>query len=315
MLSNDRKLIAVVGATGQQGGAVVRALQVSGQFKVRALTRSPGKHRDLAEEVVEADLDRPESLKAAFEGAHGVFLVTNFWEPGTDELKQATAAVRAAKDAGVKHLIWSTLPDVGAISVGKLHVPHFTGKAKVDRIVKEARFPYHTFVIAPFFYQNLVGALAPHQQEDGTMGWALPIDPTVRGIHMGDITELGNIVAGAFAHPAKAGNGEDLPLVGDVMSFNEIVDTLNRQGHKFSFKQLPTEVFATLFPGAAEVAATFRYFQAHTYLGSDSHDQIALANEIAGRQPSNLATWAQAKFPVRLSSGSASPSPSSATAV
>ena len=314
MLSNDRKLIAVVGATGQQGGAVVRALQASGQFKVRALTRNPGKHRDLAEEVVEADLDRPESLKAAFEGAHGVFLVTNFWEPGTDELKQATAAVRAAKDAGVKHLIWSTLPDVGAISGGKLHVPHFTGKANVDRVVEEAKFPYHTFVIAPFFYQNLVGVLAPHQQEDGTMGWALPIDPTVRGIHMGDITELGNIVAGAFAHPDKAGNGEYLPLVGDFMSFNEIVDTLNRQGHKFSFKQVPTEVFATLFPGAAEVAATFRYFQAHTYLGSDSHDQIALANEIAGRQPSNLATWAQAKFPVRLSSGSASPSPSSATA-
>jgi uncharacterized protein YbjT (DUF2867 family) len=66
MLSNDRKLIPVVGATGQQGGAVVRALQASGQFKVRVLTRNPGKHRDLAEEVVEADLDRPESLKAAF---------------------------------------------------------------------------------------------------------------------------------------------------------------------------------------------------------------------------------------------------------
>jgi hypothetical protein len=101
MSSNDRKLIAVIGATGQQGGAVVRALQASGQFKVRALTRHPGKHRDLAEEVVEADLDRPETLKAAFEGAHGVFLVTNFWEAGTDEIKQATAAVRAAKDAGV----------------------------------------------------------------------------------------------------------------------------------------------------------------------------------------------------------------------
>ena len=119
MASNDKKLIAVIGATGQQGGAVVRALQASGQFKVRALTRNPGKHRELAEEVVEADLDRPETLKAAFEGAHGVFLVTNFWEEGTDELKQATAAVRAAKDAGVKHFIWSTLPDVEAISGGK----------------------------------------------------------------------------------------------------------------------------------------------------------------------------------------------------
>src|SRR5882672_7620431 len=106
MTSNDRKIIAVIGATGQQGGAVVRALQASGQFKVRALTRNPGKYRELAEEVVEADLDRPETLKAAFEGAYGVFLVTNFWEEGTDELKQTTAAVRAAKNAGIKHFIW-----------------------------------------------------------------------------------------------------------------------------------------------------------------------------------------------------------------
>ena len=96
MLSNNKKLIAVVGATGQQGGGVLRALKGSGQFKVRALTRNPDKHRELAEEVVEADLDRPETLKAAFEGAHGVFLVTNFQEAGTAELKQATAAIRAA---------------------------------------------------------------------------------------------------------------------------------------------------------------------------------------------------------------------------
>src|ERR1700751_5354406 len=214
MEPKNKKLIAVVGATGQQGGAVIRALQAGKQFKVRALTRNPAKHRELADEVVQADLHRPETLQAAFEGAHGVFLVTNFWEQGTDELKQATAAVRAAKDTGVKHLIWSTLPDVEAISGGKLHVPHFTGKAKVDRIVKEAGFPHHTFVIAPFFYQNLVGALAPQQQEDGTIGWALPVDPTVRGIHMGDITELGSIVAGAFAQPNKVGKGEYLPLVG-----------------------------------------------------------------------------------------------------
>jgi uncharacterized protein YbjT (DUF2867 family) len=124
MLSNNEKLIAVIGATGHQGGAVVRALQASGQFKLRVLTRNPGKHRELAEEVVEADLDGPKTLNAAFEGAHGVFLVTNFGEEGTDEIKQATAAVRAAQDAGVKHLIWSTLPDVEAISGGKFHDPH-----------------------------------------------------------------------------------------------------------------------------------------------------------------------------------------------
>src|SRR6266704_5888586 len=130
MICNNTKLIAVIGATGHQGGGVLRALQASGQFKVRALTRNPDKHRELAEEVSEADLDKPETLKAAFAGAHGVFLVTNFGEEGTDEIKRATAAVRAAQDAGVKHLIWSTLPDVEAISGGKFHVPHFTGKAK-----------------------------------------------------------------------------------------------------------------------------------------------------------------------------------------
>jgi uncharacterized protein YbjT (DUF2867 family) len=293
-LAGNEKVIAVIGATGQQGGAVVRALQAGGQFKVRALTRNPSKHRDLADEVVEADLNRPDTLKAAFAGAYGVFLVTNFWEEGTDELKQATAAARAAKDAGVKHFIWSTLPDVEAISGGKFHLPHFTGKAKVDLIVKDAGFVNHTFVIAPFFYQNLVGALAPQKQADGSLGWALPLDPDVRCIHMGDIRELGNIVAGAFGRPDQAGHGEYLPLVGDFMSFNDIVDTLNRQGHKFSFIQVPKEVFVTLFAGAAEVAETLGYFQGHTYLGSDSYDRIALANKIAGRQPTDFSTWARA---------------------
>jgi hypothetical protein len=118
---------------------------------------------------------------------------------------------------------------------------------------------------------------------------------------MGDIRELGNIVAGAFAHPDQAGHGQYLPLVGDFMSFNEIVDTLNRQGHEFSFKQVPTEVFATLFPGAAEIAATLAWFQAHTYLGSDSRDRIALANKVAGRQPTKFAVWARVNFPVHAS--------------
>jgi uncharacterized protein YbjT (DUF2867 family) len=296
MEHKEKKLITAVGATGQQGGAVVRALQARNQFKVRALTRNPAKHRELADEVIQADLNRPETLKAAFAGAHGVFLVTKFWEKGADEVEQATTAVRAAKDAGVKHFVWSTLPDVEAISRGKFHVPHFTGKAKVDRIVKEAGFANHTFVIAPFYYQNLIDVLAPQKQADGSSGWALPLDPTVRGIHMGDIAELGQIVAGAFAHPDQAGHGEYLPLVGDFMSFNEIIDTLNRLGHNFSYTQVPKEVYAGLFPGAAEIAEMFDYFQTHTYLGSDSREQIALANKIAGQQPSKFSAWAQVNF-------------------
>jgi uncharacterized protein YbjT (DUF2867 family) len=224
--TSEKQRIAVIGATGHQGSAVVHALQAGGQFFVRALTRHPGTYRGLGDEVVGADLNRPDTLQPAFTGTHGIFLVTNFWEQGTDEFAQGTAAVRAAKAAGVKHFVWSTLPDVEAISGGRFRVPHFTGKAKVDRVVTEAGFANHTCVIAPFFYQNLTGALAPQQQADGSVGWTLPLDPRVRCIHMGDIRELGDIVAGAFALSDQAGHGEYLPLVGDFMSFNEIVGTL-----------------------------------------------------------------------------------------
>jgi uncharacterized protein YbjT (DUF2867 family) len=297
MLSSNKKVIAVIGATGQQGGGVVRALQASDQFTVRALTRNPDKHQELAEEVVEADLTKPETLKAAFAGVHGVFLVTNFQEAGTDERRQATAAIRAAKDAGVKHFIWSTLPDVETISGGKFNVPHFTGKAKIDQLVKDGGFENYTFVIAPFYYQNLAGVIGPHNQADGSLGWALPLDPTLRVIHMGDINELGDIVTGAFAHPDEAGNGQYLPLVGDFMSFNEIVETLNRQGHNFSYHRVPKESFAAAFPGANEIAEMFSYWEVHTYLGSDSSDQIALANKVAGREPTRFSNWARENFP------------------
>jgi uncharacterized protein YbjT (DUF2867 family) len=294
MSSETKKLIAVIGSTGQQGGAVLRALKAEGRFKVRALTRTPAKHRDLADEVVEADLARPKTLDAAFSGAHGVFLVTNFWEKGTDEPKQATEAVRAAKNAGVKHFIWSTLPDVEVIGGGKFYVPHFTGKAKIDQIVKDAGFANHTFVVAPFYYQNLLGPFAPQKQADGSFGWAFPIDPNARCLHMGDIRELGNIVAGALRHPDAAGNGEYLPLVGDFLSFNEIVDTLNRQGHTFSLHQIPKDGLPL------EAAETFRYFEAHTYLGGDWSDRIALANKVAGREPTKFSMWARLAFPVQV---------------
>jgi len=299
--AGNRKLITVFGATGQQGGAVVRALRAAGQFSVRALTRHPDKHRELADEVVQGDLNRPDTLQPAFVGAHGVFLVTDSTLRGTDEFTQGASAIRAAKAAAVKHFIWSTLPDVEAISSGRFDVPHFSVKAKVDRLVTEAGFANHTFVIASFFYQNLAGALAPQQQADGSMGWALPLDPSVRCIHMADIRELGAIVAGAFAHPDQAGHGEYLPLVGDFMSVNEVVDVLNRQGHNFSFTQVPGEVFATLFPGAAEIVAMFRYFEAHTYLGSESGERMALANKVAGAQPTRFSTWARLNVPVQRS--------------
>ena len=296
MSSANQKLIAVIGATGQQGGGVVEALRANGQFRVRALTRNPEEHPDLADEVVAADLNRPETFAAALHGAYGLFLVTNFAEPGADEFKQASAIIQAAKDAGVQHLIWSTLPNVEAISAGRNRVPHFTNKAKIDDVVRRANFANHTFVIASFYYQNLVGPLAPQKQEDGTLTWTLPIDPTIRGIHVGDPTELGPIVAGAFSHPDEAGNGEYLPIVGDLVSFNDIISTLGQQGHRVAFNQVPAEVFAGFFPGAEEFAAMFKHFEDDTYLGSPMKEEIALANKLAGRTPTSFEKWAREHF-------------------
>jgi uncharacterized protein YbjT (DUF2867 family) len=291
-----KKIIAVIGATGNQGGGVVRALQASGEFHVRALTRNPNKKPGIGDEVIEADLNRPETLKTAFEGVYGVFAVTNFWEKGTDELAQGTAIVNAAKSAGVEHFIWSTLPNVEKISGGKFDVPHFTAKAKVDDLVKNAGFAHYTFVIAPFFFQNLNSTLAPQTQQDGSVGWSMPIDPTIKAIHMGDVSELGDVVAGAFAHPDKAGNGQYLPLVGNLLSFDDIVNTLNQQGYKFTFNQVPIEVFSTFFEGAGELAQMFAYFENYTYLGGDYDNQIEQANELAGKPATDFATWAKKSF-------------------
>jgi uncharacterized protein YbjT (DUF2867 family) len=298
-----KQIIAVVGGTGAQGGGVAEALLEGGRFAVRVLTRNPSgeKARALSKrgaEVVQADLNSPETLKSAFKGAYGVFAVTNFWEKGgADEVAQGGAAVRAAQEAGVRHFVWSTLPNVETISGGKYNVPHFTDKARVDAIVKNAGFEHHTFVIASFFYQNLLGILAPQKQQDGSLGWTLPIDPSSRSIHMGDIAELGAVVAGAFAYPDKAGDGQCLPLVGEFLSFNEVVETLNKQGHTFTFNQVPREVFANFFDGARELAEMFGYFEDHTYLGANSDNQIALAHEIAGKPATDFATWALSSMP------------------
>jgi uncharacterized protein YbjT (DUF2867 family) len=133
----ENKTIAVIGAKGSQGKGVVNALVNEGAFNVRAVTRNPDKYSGKANEAVYADLNDLRSLEGAFKDAHGVFVVTNFWE-GADEIAQGKNAVEAAKATGVQHFIWSTLPDVEAISNGEFDVPHFTNKSKVDASVKNA---------------------------------------------------------------------------------------------------------------------------------------------------------------------------------
>lgn len=286
----EKKIIVVLGATGAQGKGVVNALVQEGAFTVRAVTRNPEKYAGEAHEVVYADLNDKTSLVEAFKDAYGVFVVTNFWE-WADEIAQGNNAVAAAKATGVQHFIWSTLPDVEAISKGEFDVPHFTNKSKVDAAVKKAGFPYFTFVEAPFYYQNLIGRLAPQAMPDGTTGWALPLDPTNKAIHWSDINDLGKVVAGAFLQPEKAGNGHYLALATELYSFNDILDAYKRHGKAYSFSPLPVEVFATFFEGAKEMADMLGFCEKYTYMGPGSESRIAAAKEIATSELVSFDVW------------------------
>ena len=294
------KTIVVFGASGRQGGGVVRALKEQGLFRVRAISRDPARVAGLgADEVVSADLTRPETLEPAFAGAHGAFVVTNFWEgPGVDELAQGRAALGAARAAGVGHFIWSTLPNVEVISKGAFDVPHFTKKAEVETLVSKAGFPAHTFVEAPFYFQNLTGQMGAQPQADGSKAWAMPMSPEARVINMGDVGELGTVVAGAFAHPERVGGGQHLALSGDMLSWNDIVTTLRDQGHNIGYHPVPGEVFDTFFPQARELREMMNYFEAHTYFGPDADEKTALAREVATAAPTSFADWARKNYPL-----------------
>jgi uncharacterized protein YbjT (DUF2867 family) len=288
----EKKIIAVVGATGLQGRGVVDSLQKDGTFKVKAITRNPEKYLGNADEVVKGDLTDLISLTEAFKNAHGVFVVTNFWE-GADEIAQGKIAIQAAKLAGVNHFIWSTLPNVEEISGGAFEVPHFTGKAKVDTLIKNAGFENYTFVRPPFYFQNFTGQLRALPQQDGSTGWTLPIDPTKKVIHMADIHDLGKVVAGAFLNPEKVGKGSYLSLATELNSYNDILAAFRANGKEYSFTQVPGNVFSTFFEGASEISEMMAYFETYSYMGPNSETQIQQAKEIATERFTSLAEWIQ----------------------
>src|SRR3954469_11689914 len=203
----QKKIIAVVGATGAQGGGLVRAILAdkSGGFAARALTRHPDsdKAKALAQagaEVVAADLDDEKSVERAFAGAYGAFCLTNFWEHFSveKELAQANNMARAAKTAGVQHVIWSTLEDTRKwvplsddrmpTLQGKYKVPHFDAKGEADARFRDRGVPT-TFLLTSFYWDNLVFfGMNPKPDANGTLAFTLPMDRAkLAGIAASDI--------------------------------------------------------------------------------------------------------------------------------
>jgi uncharacterized protein YbjT (DUF2867 family) len=238
----DKKIIAVVGATGTQGGGLCRAILAdpSGGFGVRAITRDPNKEqaRTLAAkgaEVVQANLDDVESLKKAFSGAHGVYGVTNFWEhfSGEKETAQAKNIADAARAAGVQHVIWSTLEDTRKLMdpgdkrmpflQEKYRVPHFDAKAEADAYF--SGLPV-TYLVTSFYWDNLyMFGLAPKKGDDGVYSWTFPLgNCKMAGIAAEDI---GKVAYGIF----KAGLeyvGKRVGITGENLTISEMGEKLSK---------------------------------------------------------------------------------------
>jgi uncharacterized protein YbjT (DUF2867 family) len=228
---NAKKIIAVVGATGQQGGGLARAIlaDTEGPFALRALTRdvNSAQARELAAqgaEIVEVDLNDEASVRAAFEGAYGAFVVTNFWAQLTPEqeasgtsraqmeLGQAAAAARAAKDAGLKHVVWSTLEDTRphfeylGSSLPTLmdgyKVPHFDAKAEANDFFTKAGVPT-TFLETTMYYESLLPAMGqgPQRDENGELVLTNPLNDGVLALVARE--DIGRIAYGVFRAGAK----------------------------------------------------------------------------------------------------------------
>jgi uncharacterized protein YbjT (DUF2867 family) len=281
-LVSDKKLIAVIGATGAQGGGLVRAIQgdPAGTFRARAITRTPDsdKARALAAlgaEVVAADADDPASLDAAFAGAHGAYLVTNFWEhfSGDREIAQAAAMARAAKKAGVAHVIWSTLEDTRkAVPLddprlptlkGKYKVPHFDAKGEADAIVAAEGVPT-SYLLAAFYWENFISfGAGPRPGADGGLVLALPLGPQpLPGIATEDI---GRCALGIFRQGASA-VGQRFGIAGEILTGEELAARMGRAlGRPVTFQNVPFDVYRGLgFPGADDLGNMFEY---HALLG------------------------------------------------
>jgi uncharacterized protein YbjT (DUF2867 family) len=273
----DRKIIAVVGATGAQGGGVVRAIQAdkSGSFSVRAITRNPGSEKAQAlraagAEVIAADADKPETLGKAFAGAHDAFLVTNFWEHFSPEreLTQARNMAQAVKTAGVQHVIWSTLEntrkwvplesDQMPTLMGHYKVPHFDAKGEADQTFRDLGVPT-TFLLTSFYWDNLIyfGA-GPQRGPDGTLALIYPMDDKkLPGIAAEDI---GKCAYGIFKRGREFIN-KTVGIAGEHLTGAEMARALtDALGQEVRYNNVPPEVYRSFgFPGADDLGNMFQF--------------------------------------------------------
>ena len=275
----QKKLIVVFGATGAQGGGLARAILAdkNSEFSVRAVTRDPNseKAKELAAlgaEVVSGDVDDVQSLKVVLEGAYGAYFVTFFWNHFSPEkeMGEAKNMAQAAKEAGLKHVIWSTLEDVRKFVPldddsmptlhGKYKVPHLDGKGESDQYFIDAGVPV-TFLLTSFYWENLIYfGMGPQRGPDGKLAITYPMgNKKMAGIAASDI---GKCAYGIF----KKGEeliGKRVGIAGEHISCSKMAEALTKAlGEPVGYNEVTPEQYRSFgFPGADDLGNMFQFYR------------------------------------------------------
>jgi uncharacterized protein YbjT (DUF2867 family) len=273
----EKKTVAVVGATGAQGGGLARAIlnDPSGDFTARVLTRDPSSDKakalaKLGAEVVAADVDEVETLKRAFQGAYGVYAVTFFWNHFSPdrELANAAAMADAAKYAGVQHVIWSSLEDSRRwvplndnrmpTLMGKYKIPHFDAKGEADHIFTGLAVPT-TILLTSFYWDNFIYfGMGPKKGPDGKLAITLPMgDKKLPGIAAEDI---GRCAYGIFKKGSEL-IGKTIGIAGEHLTGSQMAAAFSSAlGKEVGYNAVPPEVYRSFgFPGAEDLGNMFQF--------------------------------------------------------
>ena len=297
------KLITVFGATGLQGGSVIKAILsdaiLSRQFKIRGITRDTSKPaaQELSKqgvELVNADMNSRSSVDAAVKDAHTVFLVTNFWETMSrdTEVKQGKIVTDSAKAAGVQHLIFSSLNNITETSGGKLtHVLHFDGKADIEQYMRQSGVP-STFVLPGYYMSNFLQFMP--KGEDGSYTLAVPISATKSRFPLIDIADdYGSFVKPALLHGPKSDKIKDNRILAAAAYYSgqEIMDTfMKTTGKGAKFQSIPEEVYKTFLPPAMQMELLENHLALEDpgyYAGAALEPSVKLVEEAGGK----VTTW------------------------
>ncbi len=294
----SKKIITVFGATGAQGGGLVRAILADSgsEFSVRAVTRDTTSDKAkalaaLGAEVVAADVDNKESALNALKGAYGAYFVTFFWDHFSPdkEFEQAKNFAGAAKEAGIQHAIWSTLEDTRKFMSldddrmptlhGQYKVPHFDKKGEADALFTEAGVPT-TFLRTSFYWDNFIYfGSGPQKGPDGRQYLTFPLaDKPMSGIAAEDI---GKCAYGVFKKGAEL-IGKTVGIAGEHITGQQMAEKLSKAlGIAIAYNNVEPDVYRSFgFPGADDLGNMFQFYR-------DFADEFMAIRPIAGAKELN----------------------------